>query len=118
MKSPPVGAEAVSSLASPRADQGRVLLVDDEEMVVRALSRVLAAAGYEVSTAGDGQKAVELLAANTFDAIVSDVAMPRMDGIQLLQVVRQGDFDVPVVLMTGAPNLETAMKAVSLGALL
>jgi len=97
---------------------GRILVVDDEEAMLRLVSRVLTNAGYDVTIAGDGKKAVELLAAATFDAVVSDLDMPRMGGIQLLQAVRQGDFDVPVILMTGAPSLETAMKAVSLGALL
>jgi EAL domain-containing protein (putative c-di-GMP-specific phosphodiesterase class I) len=96
---------------------GRILLVDDEEALVRVLARVLTSAGYDVDTAVDGAKAVELLAAKTFDAIVSDLDMPRMSGMQLLQVVRQGDLDVPVILMTGAPELQTAMDAVSLGAL-
>jgi EAL domain-containing protein (putative c-di-GMP-specific phosphodiesterase class I) len=104
--------------ATPSSERGRVLIVDDEEALVRLLSRVLIAAGYEVATAGDGQKAVELLATTTFDAVISDIDMPRMDGIQLLQLVRQGDFDVPVILMTGAPSLATAVKAVSLGAVL
>jgi EAL domain-containing protein (putative c-di-GMP-specific phosphodiesterase class I) len=81
------------------------------------LARVLTNAGSDVDTAVNGERAVELLAAKTFDAIVSDLDMPRMSGMQLLQVVRQGDLDVPVILMTGAPQLQTAMDAVSLGAL-
>jgi EAL domain-containing protein (putative c-di-GMP-specific phosphodiesterase class I) len=98
-------------------ERGRILLVDDEESLVRVLARVLTNAGYDVDTAVNGEKAVELLAAKTFDAIVSDLDMPRMSGMQLLQVVRRGDLDVPVILMTGAPQLQTAMDAVSLGAL-
>jgi EAL domain-containing protein (putative c-di-GMP-specific phosphodiesterase class I) len=98
-------------------ERGRILLVDDEESLVRVLARVLTNAGYDVDSAVNGEKAVELLAAKTFDAIVSDLDMPRMSGMQLLQVVRRGDLDVPVILMTGAPQLQTAMDAVSLGAL-
>lgn len=99
------------------SQRGRILLVDDEEALARALARVLTTAGYDVDTAVDGGQAVQLLAAHSFDAIVSDLGMPRMSGMQLLQVVRQGDFDVPVILMTGAPQLQSAMDAVSLGAL-
>jgi EAL domain-containing protein (putative c-di-GMP-specific phosphodiesterase class I) len=96
---------------------GRVLVVDDEELLVRALVRTLSAAGYEVSTAGDGRKAAELIAETAFDVVVSDIDMPRMNGIQLLQTVRQRDLDVPVVLMTGNPDLKTAVQAVAHGAL-
>lgn len=99
------------------SQRGRILLVDDEEALARALARVLTTAGYDVDTAVDGGQAVQLLAAHSFDAIVSDLGMPRMNGMQLLQVVRQGDFDVPVILMTGAPQLQSAMDAVSFGAL-
>jgi EAL domain-containing protein (putative c-di-GMP-specific phosphodiesterase class I) len=102
---------------SVRPERGRILIVDDEESLVRVLARVLTNAGYDVATAADGAQAVELLANGTFDAVVSDLDMPRMSGMQLLQVVREGDFDVPVILMTGAPKLDTAMSAVSLGAL-
>jgi EAL domain-containing protein (putative c-di-GMP-specific phosphodiesterase class I) len=97
--------------------RGRLLVVDDEEPLVRAIARVLKAAGYDVLTAADGLTAAELLADTSFDAIVSDIDMPRMSGVQLLQTVRQRDLDVPVVLMTGRPDLETAVQAVSLGAL-
>lgn len=97
---------------------GRILIVDDEDALLRVLSRVLGNAGYDVVTAADGQRAIELLGSATFDAIVSDIDMPRLNGLQLLQAVRQGDFDVPVILMTGAPLLETAVKAVAFGALL
>jgi EAL domain-containing protein (putative c-di-GMP-specific phosphodiesterase class I) len=96
---------------------GRILVVDDEELLVRALVRTLTAAGYEVSTAGDGRKAAELIADTEFDVVVSDIDMPRMNGIQLLQTVRQRDLDVPVVLMTGNPDLKTAVQAVAHGAL-
>jgi len=96
---------------------GRVLVVDDETSLVRAIERMLTAGGYDVTTAGDGRRAAELLAEGTFEAVVSDIDMPRLNGIQLLKVVRQRDLDVPVILMTGNPNLETAVQAVAHGAL-
>jgi EAL domain-containing protein (putative c-di-GMP-specific phosphodiesterase class I) len=96
---------------------GRVLVVDDEESLLRLINRMLTAAGYEVSTAADGGRAEELLTGATFDAILSDIDMPKMTGIQLLQAVRQRDLDVPVVLMTGNPDVKTAVQAVAHGAL-
>jgi EAL domain-containing protein (putative c-di-GMP-specific phosphodiesterase class I) len=112
-----VPTDSVNLLAATGRARGKILVVDDEELLLRAIARALAAAGYDVSTAGDGRSAAELLAQTTFDAVVSDIGMPRLNGIQLLQAVRQRDLDVPVVLMTGAPDLETAVLAIAHGAL-
>src|SRR3984957_5878567 len=97
--------------------RGRVLVVDDEEALLRLIGRMLTTAGYEVSTASDGGRAAELLTGMTFDAILSDIDMPKMNGIQLLQTVRQRDLAAPVVLMTGNPDVKTAVQAVAHGAL-
>jgi EAL domain-containing protein (putative c-di-GMP-specific phosphodiesterase class I) len=94
---------------------GRVLFVDDDEGIRFVCKRTLEAAGLEVVTAVDGASAIELVSRG-FDAIVSDIHMPGLDGVQFLRLVRERDLDVPVVLMTGAPSIETAMRAVELGA--
>jgi EAL domain-containing protein (putative c-di-GMP-specific phosphodiesterase class I) len=102
----------------PREDSlGRVLVVDDEEALARAIGRSLEAAGYEVERASDGMRAVDLVANGPFDAIVSDIEMPRMNGIRFLQNVRQRDADVPIILITGNPKVESAVQAVANGAL-
>jgi EAL domain-containing protein (putative c-di-GMP-specific phosphodiesterase class I)/CheY-like chemotaxis protein len=95
----------------------RILVVDDERLLLDTMARVLREAGYETRTASNGREAVVLLDAQSFDAIVSDIKMPEMDGIQLLRAVRERDSDVPVVLMTAAPDLATAIEAVTFGAL-
>jgi EAL domain-containing protein (putative c-di-GMP-specific phosphodiesterase class I) len=96
--------------------RGRILIADDEPMLLRGLDRVLTRAGYEVITANDGQQAAELLTQLEFDAIVSDISMPGMNGIQLLRRARERDLDVPVLLVTGAPAVETAVEALEYGA--
>jgi EAL domain-containing protein (putative c-di-GMP-specific phosphodiesterase class I)/ActR/RegA family two-component response regulator len=106
MSEPPIG-----------QGQGRILVVDDEEALLRAIRRGLTAAGYEVATASDGMRAVDSVASVQFDAIVSDIDMPRMSGIQFLKNVRQRDAEVPVILMTGNPDVRTAIEAVAHGAL-
>lgn len=102
--------------ADPRRARGRILLVDDEEALLRITARLLTAAGYEVRTASDGQAALALLAEHTFDTVVSDIDMPRVTGIKLLQFIRERDLDVPVILMTGVPHVKTAMQAIAHGA--
>jgi EAL domain-containing protein (putative c-di-GMP-specific phosphodiesterase class I) len=96
---------------------GRVLLVDDEPDILRVLRRSLEKVGYVVETASDGSEASRRLAESAFEVVVSDISMPGMNGIDLLQVVRQRDLDLPVVLMTGSPAVETAARAIQLGVL-
>ena len=105
-----------SVIASRSNSRGRVLIADDEPMLLRGFDRVLTRAGYEVVTVEDGQQAAELLTHMEFDAIVSDISMPGMSGIQLLRAARERDLDVPVLLMTGAPAVETAVEALEYGA--
>jgi CheY-like chemotaxis protein len=97
-------------------DAGRVLLVDDDDVLRKALARALRSHGCEVTEAVSGRKASEFLGLYTFELVLSDVRMPDMDGIELLRVVHERDADLPVLLITGAPDLETAMKAVEYGA--
>lgn len=94
----------------------RVLVVDDEEALRRALGRTLSAAGHEVVEAIDGAQALEHLAAGRFDAVLTDIMMPELDGLSLLKGVRQHDLDVPVIVVTGSPTIERAMAAVEHGA--
>jgi EAL domain-containing protein (putative c-di-GMP-specific phosphodiesterase class I)/heme exporter protein D len=95
---------------------GHILLVDDEPEVLRGFARVLKARGHQVTTASRGTEAMAKLSAGHFDALVSDIAMPDMDGIQLLREVRRRDLLIPVILATGQPALKTAAAAVEMGA--
>ncbi|MBK7583760.1 MAG: EAL domain-containing response regulator [Myxococcales bacterium] len=92
-----------------------VLLVDDDDAVRSAYLRVLTNAGFDVRAAADGESALQQLRNESFDAVVSDISMPGMDGVQLLREVRQHDRDLPVLLMTGRPSLETATQAIDHG---
>lgn len=103
--------------APPRGAAGAILLVDDDEMVRRALTRVLDHAGFAVTPAADGEEALAALRDGHFDVIISDISMPGMTGMQLLRAVRERDLDTPVILITGAPTVDTAAEAVEYGAL-
>jgi EAL domain-containing protein (putative c-di-GMP-specific phosphodiesterase class I) len=111
------GAENGQAAMSFRQNQPHVLIVDDDPALLRTVSRMLARRGYSVATARNGEDAVALVHKDQFDAIVSDIAMPTMDGIELLRRVRQHDLLVPVVMITGDPTIDTAVQALEYGAL-
>jgi EAL domain-containing protein (putative c-di-GMP-specific phosphodiesterase class I) len=103
--------------ASEAASSRKVLVVDDDEALALSLKRVLGRVGFDVSVAHSAEQAVDALRLGSFDVILSDICLPRMSGVELLRKVRERDLDVPVILMTGTPSVDTAMAAVSLGAL-
>jgi EAL domain-containing protein (putative c-di-GMP-specific phosphodiesterase class I)/CheY-like chemotaxis protein len=97
--------------------RGAILVADDDESVRFVIAETLIAEGYEVQEATDGEQALTHLHARRFDAVVSDISMPRMTGVDLLRRIRALDLDLPVILLTGRPTLETAIDAVEAGAL-
>ncbi len=97
------------------AAHSHVLVVEDDALLRRAYERVLAPE-YRVTAVGTGQDALDELRAGSFSTIVSDIDVPGISGIDLLKAVRCTDLDVPVVLVTGCPALESAQEAVNYGA--
>jgi DNA-binding response OmpR family regulator len=95
----------------------KVLVVDDDERVLALHARILARDGFEVETARNGETAIAALHERTFDVVLSDVEMPGMSGIHLIDEVRRHDIDVPIIVITGAPTMETAIQALDRGAL-
>ncbi len=107
----------MSAPAERAGDDGfAILLVDDDDRVLAFVQRALEVPGARISVASSGAEALALLATQPFDAIVSDIQMPGMNGLKLLHAVREHDLDLPVVLMTGNPDLKTAAAAVEYGA--
>ncbi len=94
----------------------QVLLVEDDPIVRLAYMKVLRTSGLDLETACDGVEALEKVRGGVFDAVVSDINMPRLSGIEFLRALRELSLDVPVVLVTGGPALETAVRAVEYGA--
>jgi len=106
----------VEVTGTAKAVATKILLVDDDDEVRRVLTRVLEKKGYRVVPCASGSEALEQLQGGAYDAMVSDIRMPGMDGLALLGAVREHDLDLPVILMTGAPDVESATKAVEFGA--
>ena len=94
----------------------RVLLVDDDVAVLEVTRRILVREGHEVVTCGSGAAALDTLRNGNFDVMVSDIQMPGISGLKLLRAVREYDLDLPVVLVTGNPDITTAANAVEYGA--
>jgi EAL domain-containing protein (putative c-di-GMP-specific phosphodiesterase class I)/CheY-like chemotaxis protein len=96
---------------------GHVLLVDDDEAFRRAVMRQLKLEGWSVVDAPDGRRALhEMGGGRFFDCVVSDVNMPDLDGFGLIAEIRRLDDDLPVLLMTGDPSLDGAVRALDSGA--
>jgi EAL domain-containing protein (putative c-di-GMP-specific phosphodiesterase class I) len=97
--------------------RGIILVVDDEPLLLRAFTRVLMRAGHEVVQAGDGVEAAALVSKTRFDCAFVDLGLPGAGGLEVLASLRARDPALPVVLMTGAPTLDSAIGAVAAGAL-
>ena len=95
----------------------RLLIVDDDAGTLQSLTRALALEGYTTLSASSAARALERLGEEPVDAVLSDVVMPGMDGLQLLERVRALAPQVPVVLMSGQASIDTAIQATRLGAL-
>ena len=105
-------------MTRPQTTLGRVLVVDDDPAMRRTCARALGNDGWEVTLAENGAAAIALLRnrAELFDCVVSDVHMPEVDGFQLVAEIRKHDDDIPVLLMTGDPSLDGAVRAIDTGA--
>lgn len=99
-----------------KKSQAKILLVDDERSIRVTLGEFLRNAGFEVETAKDADHALEMLSKDDFAVVVSDIIMPRITGVKLLEAIRQNSPFVQVILMTGEPTVETASEAVRAGA--
>ncbi len=100
----------------PAPEETRVLLVEDDVALLRTMQKVLQRAGHHVVACGSGNEALAVLRDQAFDVMVSDIQMPGITGLKLLRAVREHDLDLPVVLVTGNPDVKTATEAVEYGA--
>ena len=98
-------------------DQGlSILLADDEAIIVKTIGDYLRDNGHRVDEAGDGKVALKMIESREYDLALVDVRMPKMDGISLLAEISPLFPEVLVVMITGHGNMETAIKALRLGA--
>ena len=107
------GAEAApeSSDYVLTADTARILVVDDEKVIREILAEFLTLEGYQVASVEDGQKAIEELRLRPYDLVISDLKMPRVSGLQLLEKLAEENINVLTVIMTGFGTVETTSSS-------
>jgi two-component system response regulator MprA len=98
------------------AEQARILVVDDEPAVQNALSRALTLEHYDVARASDGVEALERLGAAPYEAIILDIAMPRMDGLEVCKRLREGGDSTPVLMLTARGEVDDRVAGLDAGA--
>ena len=98
------------------APKPHLLLIDDDPNTLASLSRAFRLAGYEATVCDSAIRALELLRAERFDVIFSDVVMPGKDGISLLEDLKAAGTTTPVVMISGQASVEMAVRATRLGA--
>jgi two-component system, NtrC family, nitrogen regulation response regulator NtrX len=94
----------------------RILIIDDERAIRNTLSEILQHEGYKVEVAENGEDGFEKFKKNTYDVVLCDIKMPRMDGMEFLEKSREVNPDVPLIMISGHGNIETAVEAVKKGA--
>ena len=94
----------------------RVLVVDDEPVIIRSCDRILTSEGIEVKGVTSGQDGLEMAESNRFDAVLLDLKMPDMNGMEILRRLKRTKPEVTVIIITGYPSVDTAVEALKLGA--
>jgi two-component system, NtrC family, nitrogen regulation response regulator NtrX len=93
-----------------------ILIIDDERAIRKTLGEILSYEGYKIDEAGDGEEGLKRFTEKTYDVVICDIKMPKMDGIEFLEKAREVNPDVPVIMVSGHGNIDTAVEAVKKGA--
>ncbi|MCA9935206.1 MAG: response regulator transcription factor [Anaerolineales bacterium] len=103
-------------MTTPSAPQARILIVDDEPSIRFTLERSLRREGYHLHAVASGQEALQALEHNQYDLLLLDLHLGQINGLQILEKVRELDNDAIVIILTGHSSLESAVEALRLGA--
>ncbi len=93
-----------------------ILIIDDEKAIRKTLTEILSFEGYKIDEAADGEEGLKRFKEKTYDLVLCDIKMPKLDGIEFLQKAGESNPDVPVIMISGHGNIETAVEAVKKGA--
>ncbi len=90
----------------------QILIVDDEKAIRKTLTEILSFEGYKIDEAADGEEGLKCFKEKTYDVVLCDIKMPKLDGLEFLQKATEHNPDVPVIMISGHGNIETAVEAV------
>lgn len=93
-----------------------ILIIDDEKAIRKTLTEILSFEGYKIDEAADGEEGLRKFREKTFDLVLCDIKMPKLDGIEFLQKAGEVNPDIPIIMISGHGNIETAVEAVKKGA--
>src|SRR6476469_3956435 len=93
-----------------------ILIIDDERAIRKTLNEILGFEGYKIDEAADGEEGLKKFQSTTYDVVLCDIKMPKLDGIEFLSKVSTINPDVPIIMISGHGNIETAVEAVKKGA--
>ena len=96
----------------------KILVVDDDAIVIKSCRRILEAEGFEVSTVPGADNALEAMKTSDFDLLLVDVKMPKRDGMYLMREIKKNWPEIPTIIMSGYPTPETIAEVLRLGATL
>ena len=93
-----------------------ILIIDDEKAIRKTLTEILSFEGYKIEEAADGEEGLKMFKEKSFDLVLCDIKMPKLDGIEFLQKAGEINPDIPIIMISGHGNIETAVDAVKKGA--
>ena len=94
----------------------KILVIDDQRSIRNTLKDILELEGYEVELAENGKDGIEIFLESKYDLVLSDIKMPEMDGLEVLSKIMEVHSDVPVVMISGHGNIDTAVESIKKGA--
>ncbi len=94
----------------------KILIIDDEKAIRKTLSEILSFEGYQIDEAIDGEEGLKKFSEKNYDIVLCDIKMPKLDGIEFLEKAKQHNVDVPIIIISGHGNIDTAVEAVKKGA--
>src|ERR1700754_3534058 len=93
-----------------------ILIIDDEKAIRKTLGEILSFEGYKIDEAADGEEGLKKFKDKAYDVVLCDIKMPKVDGIEFLQRAGESNADIPIIMISGHGNIETAVEAVKKGA--
>ena len=110
------GGRARQRTERERLMSARILVVDDEEIVIRSCLRILEGSDYQIEVGHDGREALQKVEQNGYDILILDIMMPNIGGMEVLRRVKESHPDIDVIMITGLSQIDTAVQAMKLGA--